>query len=509
MPVTFSSDQSDQLQFQLDELKTYAQQSVQSGEAIHDVERGIWHRILALGHSTLGLYLSWQGDGDVGASLELESGERVRRLPELQGRDYQSVFGSFHLERAVYGTRVGQKIACVPLDSRLQLPEGKFSYLLQDWDQSLAVESPYAQVTATLERILGFSQSSDSLERMNRQMSQSVSAYDASRPAPPVASAEQLIVASADGKGVPIRHAADSPTIAGHRPKRGPKPNRKRMATVGAVYTIDPRIRTPQAVLDSLFRRPETPPPTPSVSIQPQAKRVTAQLNLTAVDESPETPRATAQVFAWLAREVQQRQPRQPVPLVVLMDGQPSLWEAANIGLPQTATPRIEILDLLHATSRLWQVVAFSKFPTFEETVRVVKNYVSLMLNGQVKDLVTTWRVLADAGTFKAKQNKKLRKICQYFENNLHRMRYDQYLAAGYPIASGVIEGACRHFVKDRMERAGMQWTLLGAQAMLDLRSVALNDGWADFNNFRIQHEMQRLYPHRNLIGTIDWPISA
>ena len=88
-------------------------------------------------------------------------------------------------------------------------------------------------------------------------------------------------------------------------------------------------------------------------------------------------------------------------------------------------------------------------------------------------------------------------------------MRYDQFLAAGFPIASGVIEGACRHFVKDRMERAGMQWTLGGAQAMLAVRSVALNDDWADFNNFRIERETQRLYPHRNLVGTVDWPLSA
>ena len=88
-------------------------------------------------------------------------------------------------------------------------------------------------------------------------------------------------------------------------------------------------------------------------------------------------------------------------------------------------------------------------------------------------------------------------------------MHYDQYLAAGYPIASGVIEGACRHLVKDRMERAGMQWTLQGAQAMLNLRSVALNQTWQAFTHFRIQHETERLYPHRNLLGAVDWPLFA
>ena len=57
-------------------------------------------------------------------------------------------------------------------------------------------------------------------------------------------------------------------------------------------------------------------------------------------------------------------------------------------------------------------------------------------------------------------------------------MHYDEYLAKGYPIASGVIEGACRHVVKDRMERTGMGWTVPGAQAMLSLRCLWVGDDW-------------------------------
>jgi hypothetical protein len=74
-------------------------------------------------------------------------------------------------------------------------------------------------------------------------------------------------------------------------------------------------------------------------------------------------------------------------------------------------------------------------------------------------------------------------------------MRYDEYLAKGYPIASGVIEGACRHLVKDRMERAGMHWTPAGAQAMLDLRSTYVNGDWEEYQAYRIARETQRLYP--------------
>jgi hypothetical protein len=505
MPLTPPSDQSDSFQSQVNELTAYVQQAVSTGTAIHETEAGIWQHILAIGRSALEFYLSLQGDGDVGETVELEHGESARRLPARQSRGYQSVFGSFRLERWVYGSRVGQRIECVPLDSRLQLPESKFSYLLQDWDQALAVENPYAQVNQTLERILGFSQSSDSLERMNRQMSESVSAFESARLAPPLATAGQLIVVSADGKGVPIRHPADSPTIAGHRPNRGPKPNRKKMATVGAIYTIEPRVRRPQDVLDSLFREPRHPNTAKAETIRPQAKRVKAQLNL-----EPTTQRsaasATDQIFAWLKAQVLQRQPTTPVPLVLVMDGQPSLWQAAHAALP---TDTIEVLDLLHVTSRVWSVVALWQLPHFDDAISMVKAFVSLILQGQVKNVITTWRLLADLQGFHGKPAKLITSVCQYFENNLHRMHYQQYLAAGYPIASGVIEGACRHFVKDRMERAGMQWSLVGAQAMLEIRAVALNQDWTLFNSFRIQRESERLYPHRNRLNTILSPLFA
>ena len=96
----------------------------------------------------------------------------------------------------------------------------------------------------------------------------------------------------------------------------------------------------------------------------------------------------------------------------------------------------------------------------------------------------------------RGKKREKLDKICGYFEANQDRMHYDQYLAEGYPIATGVIEGACRHLVKDRMERAGMRWSLEGAQTMLDLRSIHISGQWDEFTAHRIRKETERLYPH-------------
>ena len=98
-------------------------------------------------------------------------------------------------------------------------------------------------------------------------------------------------------------------------------------------------------------------------------------------------------------------------------------------------------------------------------------------------------------------KKKTLAKVCAYLEANRQRMRYDEYLAKGYPIASGVIEGACRHLVKDRMERAGMHWTPQGAQAMLDVRSVYVDGDWEKYQAFRIHSATQRLYPYRELVA--------
>ena len=73
-------------------------------------------------------------------------------------------------------------------------------------------------------------------------------------------------------------------------------------------------------------------------------------------------------------------------------------------------------------------------------------------------------------------------------------MRYDEYLARGWPIATGVIEGACRHLAKDRCDLSGMRWTLDGAEALLALRCVHDNGDWDAFHAFRRQHRHQQLY---------------
>jgi hypothetical protein len=152
-----------ELQSQIEELQGFIRTAAATGLAVHEVEQGLFKRLLALGCQFQQWFFALLGDGDQGETPTTDAGRVLRRLPRLHRRPYQSIFGLFELDRVVYGTREGQRIEHVPLDARLGLPAGKFSYLLQDWDQGLAVESPYQQVKGVLQRMLGLKQSVASL----------------------------------------------------------------------------------------------------------------------------------------------------------------------------------------------------------------------------------------------------------------------------------------------------------------------------------------------------------
>ena len=213
-----------------------------------------------------------------------------------------------------------RKIEYVPVDTQLQLPESDFSYLLQDWSQGLAVEQAYRRVPETLSRILDVKPSVDSLERMNLKMAETVRPFRDSRPAPEPEAEGALCVVSADGKGIPIRRCAPDMPIQSHDRQQERKPNRKKMAVVGTVYTIDPFVRTAEEVITSLFRDPDDAPLS-TKRPEPQSKRLWASLPR---DQDGDLVSATDETFAWLAQEVAQRNP-QAKPTVLLMDGQQSL----------------------------------------------------------------------------------------------------------------------------------------------------------------------------------------
>ena len=441
----------------VDELLAAVNEAIEEQVPLHEIERDVLSRTLAMGGEALQMLFATLGHGDIGEQCELPDGRMLTRSPEPKTREYQSVFGSFALERYVYAQRPGQKAELIPLDARLALPESKFSYLLQDFDQHLAMEEPFAQAASTIERILGVRQHVESLERTNHKMAEHADQFYAQQERPALEEEGEVLVETADGKGIPIRRAADAPRIDDHQRKSGPKPDRKKMATVASVYSVDRYPRTAEQIVDALFRQPHEKRPDSKDRPRPCHKRVRASLNYTDPDGEEISGRAV--MFGWMADEVADRSGGGDKPVVCIRDGEQSLWEAIDVF--QEEQQRVEILDLLHVTPRLWQAAQlFCRH--HQEAAGFVRERLRKVLQGEINRVIRGLRSMA-TNRLSGKSRAAVQTICQYFENNRHRMHYDSYLAEGYPIASGVIEGACRHVVKDRMERSGMNWCIPGA----------------------------------------------
>jgi hypothetical protein len=276
------------------------------------------------------------------------------------------------------------------------------------------------------------------------------------------------------------------------------RPGNRRMATLAAVYTIDPHVRTAEQIVAALFR--DEVEPRPKDRPQPRFKHVTARFTRMREDPDGEAweSNGTIEALGWANQQIAARR-RRGQKVLRLMDGQASLWEAANLCLELPTEETIDILDILHASSYVWRA-AKAVYPQREHQEAFARDRLLRILQGEVQGVIAGLRQMATKRGLKGKRLEAIATVCGYFEKHAHRMRYDEYLAAGYPIATGVIEGACRHLVKDRMERSGMRWRLTGAQPMLHVRAIFQSSYWDDFHQDRMAREQSTLHRHRALI---------
>jgi hypothetical protein len=481
-------------------LAQRVQDAAHRHEPIHRIEETIFRDLLRIGLSMLRTFLAASGDGDVGPTPEVpgetfgEPPQVLPRLDEPRSRPYLSIFGEVPIERVGYGN---DRLDAAPLDARLHLPRRQYSYLLQRWLGTFVIDDAHAEAAKKLQTILGITIPVKASEDLNREQASDVEPFQDHLTVPEPCSEGSLVVVTADCKGVPLVRSAlpAEPEVepirgsalscgAHHRRGKGEKANKKRMAAVGAVYTIDPFVRTTDEVIDELQRK-KAGKRRPA----PQHKRVRADLLVGKVS-----------LFLWLADELCRRNPEGTRPVVFLSDGERALHDRQAEYLPEGVTC---VLDLLHVMERLWKAAwcLFEEGTQKAEAERWVEDRLRMLLDGKVGSAIGGFRQTLTKRKLTGSRRKTLREVIGYFERNRSRMRYDEYLAAGYPIGSGVIEGACRHLVKDRLERAGMRWHPDGAQAMLDLRATYLNGEWEAFWLYHVEREDDRLYGKFRQIG--------
>ncbi len=469
-------------QAQLNQLIESVHAAVADSWRIDQVERDLMAQLLDLGLTLLNLFVAHHGDGDLGPTAETVGGRTAQRLPRTHDRRYVAIFGELTIPRVVYGTREGQEIERAPLDESLGLPAGDFSYVVEDWAQRFGLKGSFAEAAESLRTLLRLRLGVHTLERMNQAMADSVVPFREAIEPPPAAEEGPILVVTADGKGIPMRRPVQDGPVPHHRRTKGEKANKKQMACVGAVYSIEPFVRTPDDVLDEVLRdrrgddRPE-----------PTHKHVWAEMSR---DVAGEPLGAKDAIFGALFQDLNLRNIGHDRPVVCLMDGERALWEAQRVYFPEA----VGILDLFHVMERLWTAAHCFHAEGSDAAEGFVADRLRGLLEGRVGHVIGGLRQRLTKHQLNGSRRKTLLSAIGYLENNREQMRYDEYLKAGYPIGSGVAEGACRHLVKDRMEQTGMRWTVSGAQAMLHLRATYLNEQWDNFIEDRIEREQTRLY---------------
>jgi hypothetical protein len=420
-------------------------------------------------------HLQYRGDGDVGPALQLQKQDGVALYSHrrLGARSLTTVFGTVDLVRMGYARPGAPSV--FPLDKALALPSRSFSYELQRRLVKAAVQNPFLESVQTIAELTGVAVPKRSLEEILPDAARDFDAFYRQRIATPATGS--ILVAAVDGKGIPmVKPGGAQPT---HRLTKGQKANKKRMATVATVFTRAPWVRTPQQVIESLFptcRRTSGDAPAPP---RPENKRVWASLL-----------KGKTAVIQEVAEEMDRRDPSRYLTRLALTDGERALQIRVDQKLNVTL-----ILDLLHVLEKLWKAAyVFHSEGSLEADLWVMDRALRILF-GEVGQVVKGIRQSITKRGLSGASRKTLEGVAGYLYRNRDRMRYDEYLANGWPIASGPVEGACKNLIKDRMERSGMRWTEAMAEAIVQLRAIYLSGDFDRYWEYHITQDQKRLFP--------------
>lgn len=468
-----STDMIHNAREEFDHLLAYLRGQAQEGATAYQVERDLFKQLLALGRMLLRLFFALCAQRSAQEVVHADTGERLP-VHRHTRRRYVSLFGEIELERPYFWQR--GRTGRIPMDETLSLPEDAYSDLLREHVDLLSAQMAYEGAAAVLEHLLGFRLSTSTLARLARRDAAAVVAfYEQQRPPQPDREAE-ILVLQADGKGVPMR-----PSEQGQQAKppvrlgKGQKRTKKKEAVVTSLYTMEPRVRSAEDVIASFFKEPQSGDrPGDAQAPRPQGKKLWATL------EGKQT------AFERLAEQAQRRDGAHVVHRVALSDGCAALQERFRAQFPRFEL----ILDFVHVSEYLWKAAT----ALFDERDRAREAWVV----ARTRELLSGGhaQVVAQLHQQSRRPDDVPAQVARYFEGHAEAMDYARYLARGWPIASGVIEGACRHLVKDRCEASGMRWSLAGAEQVLALRAVHVNGDWQAYHRYRRQRRHRRLYGH-------------
>lgn len=402
-------------------------------------------------------------------------------------RNVETIFGPVEVTRTGY--RAEDQPSLHPLDAGLNLPPEKYSLEVRRRVAMEAAKGSFDEGVKTLETYTGAHVPKRQFEELVSRAAQDFDLfYDERRTrARADAGGESILVLSVDGKGVIMRPEdlrEATQRAAEKREKsftarlgRDRRLHAKRMASVAAVYSVDPFVRTPEEILPLRVEEEREKPTRP----RPEDKRVWASLS-----HSPE------EVIAAMFDEAMHRDPKQDKHWIVLVDGNLMQLDYIQQAAKERKLDFDIVVDFIHVAQYVWRASLALIPDNPVEQDRWVRAHLLEVLRGKASLVAGGIRRSATLRGLAAAERKAVDACADYLIHYSFYLRYDKMLAAGMPIATGIIEGACRHLVEDRMNLTGAHWSLNGAEAVLRLRALRSSDDFDAYWQFHEEQEYKR-----------------
>ena len=426
---------------------------------------------------------------------------RTFRRPSC--RPMLSIVGLLDIPRIAYQAHGVEGLH--PMDAALNLPCELYSHVVRRVAAERVACDSYEEAAGAISERTGVAIGKRQVEQMAARAAQDFDDFYALREAIEEPT-NDLMVLTFDGKGIPMlrehlraetRAAADATPRRLHtRLTKGEKRHRKRMAQVAAVYTVAPYVRTVADVLADLspvrdVARDRDRP-------RPSNKRVWASIT--------KTPAA---VIRDAFEQARRRDPNFKRTWVALVDGNRDQLKLVKKAARKLGVKVTVVVDLIHVLEYLWKAAYAFHEDGSKEAESWVQQRLMWLLQGEAAKVLENLKRNARDAAIQAAAMKPITTCLRYLRGVRDYIAYDLAIAAGLPIATGVIEGACRYLVKDRMERTGARWSLLGAEAVLRLRALRASGDLDDYWDFHLEHEHERNHLARYADGAVPSPFPS
>ena len=442
-------------------------------------------------------HLDLRAEREVRRAVVDAEGTPRRRVEAHHHRSLQTVFGAVDVERLAY--RQPGRSNLHPADGALNLPAERHSHGLRELAAVESTRGSFEEAGEAIARATGQAVAKRQVEALARRAATDVETFYDTTSRQPADDADVLVI-SVDGKGIVMRPdslrpateraAAAATNKLETRLSKGEKRNRKRLAEVGAVYDLAPVPRSPTDVLAR--KNGEEAPPAPKA----KGKWVTASV-----------AREAAEVVGRVFEEACRRDPHRRRHWVALVDGNNHQIERIKAEAAKHDVKVAIVVDLVHVLEYLWGA-AWCFFAEGDPAAEGwVRDRALAVLQGQARAVAAGVRRRATRARLAKPKRTKADECARYLTNKAAYLDYPAALAAGWPVATGVIEGTCRYLVADRMDVTGARWSVDGAEAVLELRAVRANDDWEAYWRFHQQQELRRVHQSLYVDGVI--PLAA